>query len=166
MALTAAQLNSIKQRVKAEMARRNGYGSLAEYAGSAYDYSDVPAKDSIIIEEHGKKAVDLLLKIEDIPNLQNVNQGDKITSGLDNAVITAQLSKLEKETMEGKEFEEIVKAENHCAALTQEAIANLPPSEEKPAAKTSKRTTKKAEPKAEKSEKKSTPKKSAAKKEQ
>lgn len=73
---------------------------------------------------------------------------------------------LEKETMEGKEFEEIVKAENHCAALTQEAIANLPPSEEKPAAKTSKRTIKKAEPKAEKSEKKSTPKKSAAKKEQ
>jgi cell division protease FtsH len=53
---------------------------------------------------------------------------------------------LEKETMEGKEFDDIVKAESHCASIAAaiEAPALLPPSEIKPAEGKKRRTTKKS----------------------
>ena len=37
--LTAEEINSLKAKVKAEMARRNGYGSLESYAGADYDFT-------------------------------------------------------------------------------------------------------------------------------
>ena len=36
--MTASEINEIKNKVRAEMARRTGYGSLAEYADLTYDF--------------------------------------------------------------------------------------------------------------------------------
>ena len=41
---------------------------------------------------------------------------------------------LEKETMDGKEFADIVKAANHCTELTQSAVAALPDAGSEPTA--------------------------------
>ena len=40
--LTAEEINSLKAKVKAEMARRNSYGSLEDYAGADYDFTQNP----------------------------------------------------------------------------------------------------------------------------
>ena len=94
--ITAEKFNSIKARVKAEMSRRNGYGSMASFSGSDYDFTVTPAKDGVILKEHGQKTVDLL---------RNINQSD----GLEATDITVQdldkveevLSKYEQESMTG-----------------------------------------------------------------
>lgn len=53
----AADFIALKARVKAEMQRRSYYGSLTSYAGTAYDYTEVPANDKIIKTEHINKLV-------------------------------------------------------------------------------------------------------------
>ena len=58
--LTPSQLTSIKSRIKAEMTRRNGYGSLASYGTSSYDFSEVPAQGKVVKAEHGEKTIETL----------------------------------------------------------------------------------------------------------
>ena len=40
--MTASEINEIKDKVRAEMARRIGYGSLESYADVAYDFDVYP----------------------------------------------------------------------------------------------------------------------------
>ena len=83
MALTASEFIALKNKIKAEMARRNGYGSLADYAGSEYDFTTTPAAGQPILTEQGQKVVDLALAVTDIPGLVKVKKGDKIPDKLD-----------------------------------------------------------------------------------
>ena len=98
--LTASQINSLKASVKAEMARRSGYGSLAEFAGASYDFSTVPAAGGVIKAEHGQKTVNLILKVTDVNKLKNVNQGDILPDKLDSSVLT-HVNTLKNESMTG-----------------------------------------------------------------
>ena len=68
MSLTASEINSLKTKVKAEMNRRSGYGSLTSYGSSSYDFTTSPTSDAKILTEQGQKVRDLLLQIKDIPN--------------------------------------------------------------------------------------------------
>ena len=61
--MTAAEIISIKERIKAEFARRNGYGSVDQYTNSIYDLNLMPETGKPILEEHGQKTLDLLLVI-------------------------------------------------------------------------------------------------------
>ena len=81
--ITASEIIDIKSKIKAEMTRRSGYGALNEFGGESYDFATTPTADSIISAEQGQKVVDLLLKITDLPNLQNVTEGEVIPSGFD-----------------------------------------------------------------------------------
>ncbi len=54
---------NLKARVKAEMNRRNGYGSLTNYAAASYDYTVVPASGGYILEEHFDKIRDVMANI-------------------------------------------------------------------------------------------------------
>ena len=62
--LTASQMNTLKSKIKAEMARRNGYGSLSEFSTSTYDFTNNPTSGGAIYAEQGQKTIDLLLKIK------------------------------------------------------------------------------------------------------
>lgn len=55
--ILASDFVSLKARVKAEMNRRCRSGSLTAYAGTAYDYSVVPANGAIVKPEHLNKLV-------------------------------------------------------------------------------------------------------------
>lgn len=55
--ILASDFVGLKARVKAEMNRRCRSGSLTAYAGTAYDYSVVPANGAIVKPEHLKKLV-------------------------------------------------------------------------------------------------------------
>ena len=55
--ILASDFVSLKARVIAEMNRRCRSGSLTAYAGSAYDYSVVPANGVIVKPEHLNKLV-------------------------------------------------------------------------------------------------------------
>ena len=55
--ILASDFVSLKARVKAEMDRRCRSGSLTAYAGTAYDYSVVPANGVIVKPEHLNKLV-------------------------------------------------------------------------------------------------------------
>ena len=50
--ITAAEINEIKQRVKNEMLRRTGYGSLEQYGNSNYDFDEIPITDGKVLAEH------------------------------------------------------------------------------------------------------------------
>ncbi len=50
----------LKARVKAECSRRNGSGSIASYAGSAYDYTVIPQAGNPVLPEHVNKLVEPL----------------------------------------------------------------------------------------------------------
>lgn len=55
--ILASDFVSLKARVKAEMNRRCRSGSMTAYAGTAYDYSVVPANGVIVKPEHLNKLV-------------------------------------------------------------------------------------------------------------
>ena len=64
--LTASEMNTLKRKIKAEMARRCGYGSLSSYSGSTYDFSTTPSAGGVMMSEQGQKTVNLLLKIKGV----------------------------------------------------------------------------------------------------
>ena len=53
----AQEMIDLKDRVKAEMQRRNGNGSLVAYAGTDYDYTVDPAAGGQMLTEHVNKIV-------------------------------------------------------------------------------------------------------------
>ena len=99
--ITAQQLNAIKARVKAEMLRRCGYGSLYSYGAASYDFTVTPSAGTKVLTEQGQKVIDLILKIEDVPDLINVQQYQKVPTQFVNDVLSSELTKLEKEPMNG-----------------------------------------------------------------
>ena len=98
--LTANEIVTLKSKVKAEMARRSGYGSLSSFSGTAYDFATSPKQGGIILAEHGQKTIDLLLQIKDKDNLVLVKQNALIPDGFDSSLITY-VDTLAKETMTG-----------------------------------------------------------------
>ena len=99
--LTPSQLTNIKSRIKAEMTRRNGYGSLASYGTSSYDFNEAPTQGKVVKAEHGEKTINLLRKIETNTFPKEVKQGEAIPDNFDNSVMTALLTKLEAEAKTG-----------------------------------------------------------------
>lgn len=53
----ADRFTALKEKVKAEMLRRNQDGSVADYGGAAYDYTVAPAAGGVIRAEHRDKLV-------------------------------------------------------------------------------------------------------------
>lgn len=109
--LTAAQINELKAKVKTEMARRSGYGSLARFAGSEYGFDQTPAPGGLIMAEHGRKTVNPLLHIKDYPGLVLADEpgpegsipstsGDPIPAGFDVELLNA-VDQLAAEAMTG-----------------------------------------------------------------
>ena len=99
--MTASEINEIKNKVRAEMARRTGYGSLEEYADLTYDFSIIPEQGKRILEEHGQKTSDLLLEITDIPNLDKAIQNRYIPPGFNYQDLNSFVDNLSMEKMDG-----------------------------------------------------------------
>ena len=53
--ISPSRINALKNRVRAECARRNSNGSVSSYAGSAYDFTLMPADGTLIKAEHYDK---------------------------------------------------------------------------------------------------------------
>lgn len=98
--ITAEKVIELKAKIKAEMSRRNGHGSLEKYADSSYNFTITPVKGELIKAEHGQKTVDLLLKIEDYGDLTLSKQHSKIPSSFTEELIT-EVDRLSKETKTG-----------------------------------------------------------------
>jgi hypothetical protein len=61
------KLLELKRRIKAEMQRRScTYGSLSEYAGTEYDFTNEPKSGDLVYADYGEKVINLALKINDI----------------------------------------------------------------------------------------------------
>lgn len=87
--LSAGKINELKSEVKALMLKRTGYGSIQTYGGAEYDFSSIPAKDTVIKTEHGIKTVNLILQINDYPGLSAVTTaGTPIPSRLDEDLLS------------------------------------------------------------------------------
>lgn len=53
-----SRLNELKERVKAECARRKYTGSVESYSGTNYDFTNVPKTETDILKEHYDKITD------------------------------------------------------------------------------------------------------------
>ena len=98
--ITAEKVIELKAKIKAEMLRRNGHGSLESYGGSSYDFTITPVKGELVKAEHGQKTVDLLLKIEDYGDLTLSKQHSKIPSSFTEELLT-EIDRLAGETKTG-----------------------------------------------------------------
>lgn len=99
--MKASDLTTLKAAIKAEMLRRNGFGSLAEFGGTTYDFTVAPAVGVKTKPEHGQKTIDLLLKIEDYGNLVLVKENDPIPSDF-NASLVNEVTRLASEAKTGE----------------------------------------------------------------
>ena len=115
MAMTAAQVVELKEKLKAELARRNGNGSVAEFASEEYDFTVIPKEGQPITEEHGKKIVDLLLQICDYKDLRYVVRGEAIPEAFDAELIDL-VEKLSKEERTGT-IDEVSSCNGACTGL-------------------------------------------------
>ena len=95
--LSAKDINTLKAKIKSELLRRDGNGSLAVFAGSDYDFNLVPEAGSPVMAEHGQKTIDLILKIAPVNGLKEVKKGDPIPDGFDTELI-AHVDRLAAET--------------------------------------------------------------------
>lgn len=98
--MTAEQINELKSKIKAEMLRRNGHGSLESYGDSSYDFDVIPVTGEKVLVEHGKKTVDLLLKIEDYEGLYSSVQNERIPTSFNEELLT-EIERLAQEKKTG-----------------------------------------------------------------
>ena len=123
MAMTAAQVVELKEKLKAELARRNGNGSVAEFASEEYDFTEVPKEGQPITEEQGKKIIDLLLQICDYKDLRYVTRGDTIPEAFDTELLDL-VERLSKEERTG-EPEEHSSCNGACTGLCVGSCSGL-----------------------------------------
>ena len=74
---TAQDFINLKARVKAEMTRRKGTGSLTSYAGTSYDYTTAPVAGGNILEEYIDKLITPLSKIS-FSDIADQSKGDTV----------------------------------------------------------------------------------------
>ena len=108
--LTAGQYNLLRQKVEAEVARRNACGSLAAYAGAEAGGLSVQAEGTeaqeeaepgtAILAEQGKRVIEPLLAIQDYEDLVFPEAGEPIPAGFGEGLITY-VNELSGEPMEG-----------------------------------------------------------------
>lgn len=53
--ITASRINTLKAKIKSEMLRRNGSGTVAAYGSATYDYTVLPVKGNVMLKEHANK---------------------------------------------------------------------------------------------------------------
>ena len=94
--MKASEITALKAKIKAECARRNGYGSLTSYAASNYDFSVAPTDGQVMLEEHGKKTIDILLAVKDVGDLHFVKK-DEIVPASFTTDLSAYVDKLATE---------------------------------------------------------------------
>ena len=103
-----ADFINLKARVKAEMNRRNGNGSLTAYAAVGYDYTAVPTTGNVTInEEHFDKLRDPMAAI----NPATVGLGAKAVGDI---VVAMDILEANMTTFEAKPRGELVS--NDCSA--------------------------------------------------
>ena len=105
--IDSARLNALKARVEKECSRRNLTGSVALYAGDAYDYTVAPAEGVIVLEEHYEKLAVPLNAINNI--MQPDTDGNRIISD-------SELDKMEEmlTTLEARDVND--KSATDCSA--------------------------------------------------
>lgn len=100
--LTETLLESLRQKVSNEMARRKyGSGPLDSFSGQTFD--NPVTRGSLIMDETGKKTLDLLLKIKNIDSLTaaySSDAGTKIPQEFDTRLIDL-VDDLTTETRQG-----------------------------------------------------------------
>lgn len=99
--MTAEEFIKLKQKLKKELSRRNGNGSVSEFADPKYDFNenDRPVSREVIMTEQGQKVIDLALKINDVGNLKNVEQGDLVSKDIE--LLDSTITKWSQESMTG-----------------------------------------------------------------
>lgn len=112
--LTAEQYNLLRQKVEAEVERRNACGSLAAYAsggnaaagtetGEAQTVAEETAgaeTGAAILARQGKRVIEPLLAIQDYADLVLPEAGEPIPAGFGEELITY-VNELSEEPMEG-----------------------------------------------------------------
>lgn len=88
MSLSASQVIELKTKLKAELKRRNGLGSVAHLASAKYDFIETPEDGRPITADQGKKIIDLLIQIRDYKDLKFVIQGDTLPEAFDEELLT------------------------------------------------------------------------------
>lgn len=99
--MKASGLAPIKAALKAELLRRDGNGSVAQFGDSAYDFSHNPYIGEKIRPEYGQKTIDLLLKIEDYKDLRLVKVDDPIPKAFNSELLT-EIARLAAEQKTGE----------------------------------------------------------------
>lgn len=95
--LTAEQYNLLRQKVEAEVERRNACGSLAAYASGGNAAAETGAA---ILARQGKRVIEPLLAIQDHADLVLPETGEPIPAGFGEGLITY-VNELSEEPMEG-----------------------------------------------------------------
>ena len=100
--LTAAEMNTLKAKVKTEMQRRAYNGSMTGFASVSYDFSTTPTSGTKVTADQGKKVIEPLLNIKDHGNLNtaDLKTGSKIPSSFNNELLSYTDS-LSKEPIDG-----------------------------------------------------------------
>ena len=93
--ITPKRINDLKARVKAECARRAYSGSVTSYSGTSYDYTNTPATDKSIDQEHRTKIATPLNAINSSVITQ-ANSGQSVISDADITAMEAFTTVLEK----------------------------------------------------------------------
>ena len=104
--MTVEELKTLKAKLKAEMLRRDGVGSLVAYGGSAYDFSTQPAVGMKTKPDFGEKTVDIFLKIEDFKDLKLTQEGNPIPRALGSLMLD-EIDRLSKEVKTGESVDTV-----------------------------------------------------------
>lgn len=106
--MTVEEFKQLKSALKTELARRNGIGSVAKFAGSKYDITAWPEKGKTKMKpEFGEKSIDLILQILDYKDLRLTKVGEPVPTAFNKELITL-VQSLSKEESTG-ESEKTVK---------------------------------------------------------
>ena len=115
--ILASDFINLKNRVKAECARRKYIGSVEQYSGAAYDYTVIPSPGNPVLAEHYNKIVIPMNAILDTGYSEKA-KGDAIP---ELATLSSILSTLEAEG----DDENISSCRASCTGLCKGSCAGL-----------------------------------------
>ena len=95
--ITANQVRTLKNKIKTEFARRNGYGALNTSPG----FTTQPTQNDIIRTQQGVESMNEMLRVEDIGDLRFAKANELIPSSYDNSTMDNKVNQWGNQTMTG-----------------------------------------------------------------
>lgn len=100
--MTTQDCMNLKNKINAELQRRNGYGDVSGFASGSYNFSVTPTNGQKTYVDTGRKTIDTFLQIEDYKDLKLTQENQPIPNAFCMSKLGSEVDRLSTEQKTGE----------------------------------------------------------------